>query len=175
MTAIQVDGGLPIVSHVANSIGSLYPAERVDVVLRWSESNFDTDTEITIALDKEWVFFFFYPFLYLLEYINRYLIFPNFALTPTQSFLLSSESTNRRSVTNAVEVKQFNLREAAGLPLVNPLPDAESVFMIYSRVQIVNQLGDEARSFINQTIWAAQSLPLVALDRDAWDSHQLVP
>lgn len=55
MEVIQVDGGQPItaISHPVNSVGILYPAERVDFVLFWSESAVETDTEIIVELDKE--------------------------------------------------------------------------------------------------------------------------
>jgi hypothetical protein len=49
----HVDGGLPVTSTVANSIGVLYPGERVDFSLSWPESAFNMNTEITIELDKE--------------------------------------------------------------------------------------------------------------------------
>lgn len=53
ISVIQVDGGRPVISHVANSVGVLYPAERVDFVVSWSESVIDADSEIIIALDTE--------------------------------------------------------------------------------------------------------------------------
>jgi hypothetical protein len=53
MKVIQVDGGQPVVSNISNSVGVLYPAERVDFVVTWSESDIDTDAEIVITLDKE--------------------------------------------------------------------------------------------------------------------------
>lgn len=53
MNAIQVDGGLPVVSYPSTSIGVLYPAERVDFVVEWLEPGPASDSEITIQLDKE--------------------------------------------------------------------------------------------------------------------------
>jgi hypothetical protein len=55
MKVIQVDGGQPVVenSDLVNSIGVLYPAERVDFVVSWPESVVDTDTEVIIELDNE--------------------------------------------------------------------------------------------------------------------------
>jgi hypothetical protein len=59
MKAIQVDGGQAIVAYTppTNSIGVLYPAERVDFVVSWYSSARDTDTEIIIELDDEYVLF----------------------------------------------------------------------------------------------------------------------
>jgi hypothetical protein len=50
-----VDGGLPVAENpdFVNSVGVLYPAERVDFIISWPESAVDTETEIIIALDKE--------------------------------------------------------------------------------------------------------------------------
>jgi hypothetical protein len=55
MEVIRVDGGQPVtgISHPVNSVGILYPAERVDFVVSWSESAVNTETEIIIELDKE--------------------------------------------------------------------------------------------------------------------------
>jgi FtsP/CotA-like multicopper oxidase with cupredoxin domain len=47
--------------------------------------------------------------------------------------------------------------------------------MIYTNVQVINQLDDEARGLVNRTIWEPQSLPLISLDREQWNNHQLVP
>ena len=55
MKVFQVDGGLSVIgnSELANSVGVLYPAERVDFVVSWPELVVDTDTEIIIELDDE--------------------------------------------------------------------------------------------------------------------------
>jgi hypothetical protein len=53
IVAIQVDGGQPVISQLANSVGVLYPAERVDFVVKWLESAIDANSEIIIALDTE--------------------------------------------------------------------------------------------------------------------------
>jgi hypothetical protein len=55
MKVVQVDGGQPVTgnSHPSNSVGVLYPAERVDIVVMWAEARIHTDTEIIIELDKE--------------------------------------------------------------------------------------------------------------------------
>jgi hypothetical protein len=50
-----VDGGLPVAEtpDLFNSVGVLYPAERVDFIISWPESAVDSETEMIIALDKE--------------------------------------------------------------------------------------------------------------------------
>ncbi|TVY51222.1 Laccase-1 [Lachnellula cervina] len=159
MKIVQVDGGQQIAEndHPANSVGVLYPAERVDFILTWSKSAANTDTEIIIELDKE------------------YFLRPNFALTPTQSFLLSPESVKTQPPTTNFSIQKFNLREAKGLSLPNAIPAAQKAFMIYTAIEILNKEHQIPKGFINHTTWEPQSLPLVALDREIWDKHQLVP
>jgi hypothetical protein len=55
LNIIQVDGGQPVFtdSGLANSIGVLYPAERVDFIVSWPESVTGVDTEVIIELDDE--------------------------------------------------------------------------------------------------------------------------
>jgi hypothetical protein len=55
LNIIQVDGGQPVFtdSNLANSIGVLYPAERVDFIVSWPESVTGADTEVIIELDDE--------------------------------------------------------------------------------------------------------------------------
>lgn len=53
MDVIQVDGGHSVVSHTANSVGVLFPAERVDFVVGWSEQTRNLDSQIVIDLDHE--------------------------------------------------------------------------------------------------------------------------
>lgn len=54
MTVIQLDGGGEISNaHVAESVGILYPAERVDVILELKASEPDQATHFIIALDNE--------------------------------------------------------------------------------------------------------------------------
>ncbi len=48
-----MDGGQPAFGDDANSIGGLYPAERVDVVISWSDPDIDTNTELIVSLDDE--------------------------------------------------------------------------------------------------------------------------
>lgn len=49
----QVDGGLSVVSQTANSIGVLYPGERVDFILSWANPTPSLESQIKIDLDKE--------------------------------------------------------------------------------------------------------------------------
>ncbi|KAE9365868.1 multicopper oxidase [Stipitochalara longipes BDJ] len=156
---IQVDGGQPVIADfpLTNSIGVLYPAERVDFVVSWPENVINTDTEIIIELDDE------------------FSLRPNFALTPTQSFLLAAESGRQQPPINKTEISRFDLRQLKGPALNSPLPAPEKIFMIYTAIEVWNHLNNIPHGFINHTYWEPQSLPLVSLDREIWDAHQLVP
>lgn len=76
---------------------------------------------------------------------------------------------------NGTEVHQFNLQKAEGPSLISPLPEPGMTFMIYTSIQVLNHLAGIPKGFINHTFWEPQSLPLVALERERWDKHQLVP
>ncbi|KAG0647113.1 Cell surface ferroxidase fetC [Hyphodiscus hymeniophilus] len=156
---IQVDGGLPVaeIRDPVNSVGVLYPAERVDFVLSWLESAFDTETVVTIALDKE-------------NFLR-----PNPALTPTQSFLLLPDSSARQLASEGRAVIPFNLRTAKGPSLPSPLPEAQQLFMVWSSITILNRLAQVPHGMINRTFWEPQPTPLISTPRESWNEHQLVP
>ncbi|KAH8648436.1 iron transport multicopper oxidase fet3 [Xylariales sp. PMI_506] len=158
MSVIQLDGGQVAIHDIpATAVGTLYPAERMDLVVSWLEAGKDTDTEITIALDKE------------------YFIRPNAALTPTQSFLLAAGSETRQALNSTTEVVRFDLRDVQGIQLTSPVPEPQTHLMIYASIEILNRLGSRPKSFLNRTTWEPQDLPLIAMDRDDWNDHQLVP
>ncbi|KAJ9156673.1 Multicopper oxidase [Pleurostoma richardsiae] len=160
MKVIQLDGGYPVVSDIANTVGVLYPAERADLVVEWTELTQDTDSQIIIELDHE----------YFLE--------QNFALTPTQSFLLSAENsveqTNATDMGNKTTLTRFDLQSAKGPTLAHPLPEADEAIMLYSSVQILSHQNYRPMGFINHTSWRPQDLPLIAVDRDDWNQGQIV-
>jgi hypothetical protein len=105
----------------------------------------------------------------------RYFLWPNFALTPIQSFSLSIESATRQPISKRAEIRKFNLQDAIGPTLSNPLPDAEKVFVLYTVVEVLAHQNSIPKGFINHTTWEPQSLPLIAMNREQWDRHQLVP
>ncbi|OKL62992.1 hypothetical protein UA08_01788 [Talaromyces atroroseus] len=159
LEVFQVDGGLPVAtSHTANSIGVLYPGERVDFILSWTDSTSSMELQIEIELDRE------------------LFLWPNPALSRIQSFALTIDSPELQpNIANGNDLRRFNLGEAKGNSLDSPLPEPQTFYMIYTNVQVINQLDDEARGLVNRTIWEPQSLPLISLDRESWNDHQLVP
>ena len=170
-------------------MGVLYPAERADIVLAWPKDAVDGRSEVIISLDHEYVkptLLAFRCAHSLMMTLARYFQRPNFALTPTQSFTISGESTisrrkdyktQRQRLHKAAtpEIVQFDMQAAKGAPLSSPLPEAEKYFMIYTVVQVLAHQNGIPKGFVNHTTWEPQEKPLVTLDRDSWDSHQLVP
>jgi hypothetical protein len=97
---------------------------------------------------------------------DRFFLRPNFALTPTQSFLLAAESGKHQSTKSTTEVHRFNLRDVKGPPLAEPLPIPGKTFMIYTAIEVLTHLNNIPHGFINHTFWEPQNLPLVSLDRE---------
>lgn len=105
----------------------------------------------------------------------RNFLHPNPALTPTQSFLLSPESSPSQVLDRATNISVFDLRETRGPVLSSPLPDAQNFFMVWSSITILNRLEQIPHGMINRTYWEPQDLPLISTERESWDNHQLVP
>lgn len=56
MTVIQVDGGNPVdATPAAETVGILYPGERMDVIIERLSSGEVKDPILTISLDREQV------------------------------------------------------------------------------------------------------------------------
>ncbi|KAF3759902.1 hypothetical protein M406DRAFT_348628 [Cryphonectria parasitica EP155] len=142
-----VDGGQEVTSDVSNSVGILYPGERVDFTLEWPQSKPET----------------------------RDFQSPNLALEPIQTFtILSPGSTQSAQNTEALQ-SSVSLQRVEGPILREPLPNPDVKFVIYSAMQILNRLGNVPTGFVNRTHWVAQDRPLLSMNRESWDEHQLVP
>lgn len=69
----------------------------------------------------------------------------------------------------------FNVQTARGVTLADPLPEADNQFVVYSAIEILNRLHGIPTGFLNRTHWTPQKPPLLTIERQAWDDHQLVP
>ncbi|KAF4120553.1 Multicopper oxidase with three cupredoxin domains [Geosmithia morbida] len=158
MQVIQVDGGRRVDSNkTSNSMGVLYPGERVDFLMSWPEAALDMDTELTVQLDR--------------EYFTR----PNLAPTPDQSFALTVEASTRRPARSSSEITHFNLSGIVGMPLSRLLPKPLTTFTVFSAIEITSRKGMVPKGFINHTAWVPQSRPLITLNPEDWNEHQFVP
>ncbi|OJJ51726.1 hypothetical protein ASPZODRAFT_55640 [Penicilliopsis zonata CBS 506.65] len=148
------DGQRITASPPVNSVGVLYPGERVDFILSWNRP--EETSQLIIDLDKE----------------NFQT--PNLALSPTQSFAIS-DPKGQFSSSNQTEITSFNLQTAQGLLLPHPLPEPKSFVVLYSAIQILVHEHNIPMGFINRTHWKKQPQPLLSLGREDWNSYQLVP
>ncbi|CAK7223437.1 hypothetical protein SBRCBS47491_005205 [Sporothrix bragantina] len=168
-----VDGGLPVVvpddmkEKKPNSVGVVYPAQRVEYLLSWSDADVTADTELVITVDGEY-------------YVGNLNSPPSRTLTiqaaPVASNRLVKRTPSRppKSQTTAKAVT-VDLATVQGLALATPLPKPEKLYMIFAVVEILSHNRFIPHGYINHTMWVPQDLPLLSLDRSAWDSHQLVP
>lgn len=101
---------------------------------------------------------------------------PNHALTPTQAFTISSEIYGKVMSQPETETVpfSFNLREAKGSKLPEPLPDPDHKFMIWSVVEVLDHNHGIPQGVVNRTSWQPQSTPILALPKSGWDKNQLV-
>jgi hypothetical protein len=82
MVPLTVDGGFKIAydANIAfDSVGILYPGERVDLFLQWDDAATRTDSQLHITLDPEYAFST--PFPAPTNLLNRNFKYPNPALS----------------------------------------------------------------------------------------------
>ncbi|PMD41239.1 multicopper oxidase [Hyaloscypha variabilis F] len=157
MNLIQIDGGNridPVPS--VNSIGVLYPGERMDIVL---SSN--SITNLTVSLDSE------------------NFVFQNQALTSVQTFPVTSSGTIVESPSKQGEltvITEFDLATARGQIFSPPMEEhANQTVLIYNHLEMLAHFDHIPMGFMNRTNWVPQEEPLIHLPRSEWDEHQFVP
>jgi FtsP/CotA-like multicopper oxidase with cupredoxin domain len=169
---LTVDGGLPVMvpddvkGPAANSIGVVYPAQRVDFLLSWPDaSTAGDDTQLIVAVDGEY-------------YVGNWQNPPSqtfdIVAAPALAKSLAKRSAKRVS-SPPPSTKAIELRNVHGAALTTPLPEPDKLYMIFAVVEILSHNQFIPKGYINHTMWIPQDLPLLSLDRSAWDSHQLVP
>ncbi|KAG5793776.1 hypothetical protein H9Q69_007169 [Fusarium xylarioides] len=160
---VRVDGGFAVKAEGTETVGILYPGERVDIEVEWKE-NHAGDCWLTIYMDDE-------NFGY-----------PNPALNPTQSFPMFSSST--KGSTNAPvpqpleqdETQALDSQNLKAASKVSDLPaKAEQTILLYAKVEKLAHMDYAPVGFINHTSWTPQTPPLLAQNRTSWDENQLIP
>jgi hypothetical protein len=53
LTPVTVDGGFPISRVLSDSVGIIYPGERVDLILDWKPTSNQNSPELLVSLDPE--------------------------------------------------------------------------------------------------------------------------
>jgi FtsP/CotA-like multicopper oxidase with cupredoxin domain len=154
MTVVEVDGGVPVEQRSASSVGTLYPGQRIDVILSWTAK--EVEPALAISLD---------------ESAFRY---PNPALTASQSFPVFLDGNHRKSSSADCEhhVDLLRLRAASAIAIPQK---ADKTLVLYTTTLKLARLSNIPHGFINQTTWSPQSPPLLNLSRSSYDKNQLVP
>lgn len=158
MTVIKVDGGNDVFgAPTVNSIGILYPGERVDIIVQKLSSINSEHPQLTIGLDKE------------------NLKFKNFALTPTQHFPIATGPYTRTP--DPPLPLRYNLAKATS-PETEIATDLATVatqtILLYTKVEILAEYSNIPKGFINRTSWAepdSSTPPLLETDRKDWKNH----
>ncbi|KAF8849353.1 hypothetical protein BDZ45DRAFT_680586 [Acephala macrosclerotiorum] len=159
MTVIKVDGGNNMaLARAADSIGILYPGERIDIIVERLDSDDLEDLFLTIKLDKE------------------NLKFKNFALTPTQHFPMSTGPSSGQVPNKQEPVPHFNLADAKspGLAAKTLATTTTQTLLLYTKVEILAEYSNIPKGFINRTSWSEPSPtepPLLQTPRKDWDDR----
>ncbi|KAF5618091.1 L-ascorbate oxidase [Fusarium tjaetaba] len=160
---VRVDGGFAVKSEAAETVGILYPGERVDLEVEWKES-YAGNRWLTIYMDDE------------------NLGYPNLALNPTQSFPVFSSKTKGSSnepVPQPLEEDAIQVLDSQNLKAATKVSDlpakAEQTILLYAKVEKLAHMDYAPVGFINHTSWTPQTPPLLAQNRTSWDDNQLIP
>jgi len=155
MKVIEVDGGSKVQPMNSDSLGILYPGQRIDVLIRWYQPD---EHELQISLDREGF-----------RYANP-------ALTSEQSFPVQVNSG--RAVENdfpSMVDGSRGLQEVVSIIPQKVPSNADVTFVLYTTTMRLARLSNIPHGFVNHTTWKPQSPPLLKLPRSKYDSNQLVP
>ncbi|KAF4947150.1 hypothetical protein FGADI_10606 [Fusarium gaditjirri] len=161
--AVRVDGGFAVKAEATETVGIIYPGERVDLDFEW-KGNHVRDHWLTVYLDDE------------------NFGFPNPALNPTQSFSIFRSSTKGSSnepVPRPLEQDETQVLDSQNLQAATKVsdlpPKAEQTILLYAKVEKLAHMDYAPVGFINHTSWTPQTPPLLAQNRTSWDENQFVP
>ncbi|CAG7918927.1 unnamed protein product [Penicillium olsonii] len=143
-----------------NSLGTLYPGQRMDFVLIPTEDT-KGHSSMTVQLNQE-----------CFKYANP-------ALTPNQSFILNSETqSSSTTTTSPVKIRHLNIQEipSSSTILQDIPPTAQQTHVLYTKIQKMARYSNKPFGYFNQTTWRPQQdppIPLIYLPRSKWDKNQL--
>ncbi|CAG8909727.1 unnamed protein product [Penicillium egyptiacum] len=140
-----------------NSIGVLFPGQRVDFILRPLLQTSEKQSHMRIQLDQD-----------SFKYANP-------ALTPDQTFAINYRS-------DAVEgppLKAHHLN-IGGTPSAPSIlrsipPVAQQTHVVYTKIQKMARYSNKPFGYFNQTTWKPQQdppVPLASIPRTKWDANQ---
>ncbi|CAG8233852.1 unnamed protein product [Penicillium salamii] len=144
-----------------NSLGTLYPGQRMDFVL-WPTQDTGHHSPMAVRLNQE-----------CFKYANP-------ALTPNQSFSLHSKSPSMPTVAteSTVKIHHLDIQEVPSAPSIIQAipPTAQQTHVVYTKIQKMARHSNKPFGYFNQTTWRQQQdppVPLTYLPRSKWDKNQL--
>ncbi|KAJ5673457.1 multicopper oxidase-domain-containing protein [Penicillium longicatenatum] len=160
LNLIQVDSVdvAPLRQHNVNSVGTLYPGQRIDFIL--SPSAQSTRSSMMVQLDQE------------------YFRFMNPSLDPDQTFPINfipqadSPPIRPPEIRNQVDINSIPSAPSAiqFLP-----PKADQTYVVYTKIQKLSFNHNIPFGIFNKTTWSPQQdppIPLIGLPRTEWDKNQ---
>ncbi|KAJ5351712.1 hypothetical protein N7452_000686 [Penicillium brevicompactum] len=144
-----------------NSLGTLYPGQRMDFVLRSIQGPRD-QASMTVHLNQE-----------CFKYANP-------ALTPDQTFSLDPIPNSSSNVTtdHPPSINHLDIQEVPSThSVLERLPlTAQQTHVVYTKIQKMARYSNKPFGYFNQTTWKPQKDPpgpLLYLPRSKWDKNQL--
>ncbi|KAL5358001.1 multicopper oxidase-domain-containing protein [Aspergillus floccosus] len=166
VTVLAVDS-MPVEARNGQSVGVLYPGQRMDLRIQQPEEN--TPSLLEVHLDEE---------------CFRY---PNPALTSTQTFFISSSShtpdgssspdMDSAPGSGLISIDIHDLPSAGHI--LSQIPQTATVNtteVVYTKIQKLSIRHNVPYGFFNRTSWVPQAdppIPLIDLQRETWDKNQL--
>ncbi|KOS38191.1 hypothetical protein ACN38_g10995 [Penicillium nordicum] len=140
-----------------NSIGILFPGQRMDFVLRPLLQTSEKQSHMRVQLDQDGF-----------KYANP-------ALTPDQTFPINYRSD--AVVGPPLKAHHLNIGEAPSAPSIlrSIPPTAQQTHMVYTKIQKMARYSNKPFGYLNQTTWKPQQdppVPLASVPRAKWDVNQ---
>ncbi|CAI7671704.1 unnamed protein product [Penicillium discolor] len=140
-----------------NSIGILFPGQRMDFVLRPLSQTSEKQSHMMVHLDQ-------YGFKY-----------ANPALTPDQTFPINYRSDAVEGT--PLKAHHLNIGEAPSAPSIlrSIPPTAQQTHVVYTKIQKMARYSNKPFGYFNQTTWKPQQdppVPLASIPRAEWDANQ---
>ncbi|KAJ5786692.1 uncharacterized protein N7503_011904 [Penicillium pulvis] len=152
--SVDVD---PLQHHDSNSIGVLYPGQRMDFILNPSQTHLKSS--MTVQLDQEY-------FRFMNPSLNPSQTFPTSFISPADPPIRPPKIRHKIDINITPSASSF----LQSLPL---RPDR--TFVVYTKIQKLSFNHNMPFGIFNKTTWSPQQnplIPLIGLPRTKWDKNQ---
>ncbi|KAJ5535848.1 hypothetical protein N7513_009034 [Penicillium frequentans] len=152
--SVDVD---PLQHHYSNSVGVLYPGQRIDFILNPSQTL--SKSSMTVQLDQEY-------FRFMNPSLNPNQTFPTNFMSPAVPPIRPLEIRNKIDINTTPSASSV----LQSLPL---RPD--QTFVVYTKIQKLSFNHNMPFGIFNKTTWSPQEdplIPLIGLPRTKWDKNQ---